>query len=568
MRHHSKTISFIAVNALFSCLIALPTGAAPTRDQVPLIATEGEKGSINLAIYQGKGSEMTTSPRMGTVPIKVCESTDCELFTMNYFIDVEGWTGHQWMWGQVTIGERFNKKAVTMAAPIDLTDVTKGFSAPSNAVTGWGDPNAYYRSVKDKPFAQGIYQSLSATSIGKVDMCLNFSVDRTFTTGADGNLFFDTRGYSEATYTILEDGKPFRTGNLPAATTGPTGPPSTLGLSVPMCGSGTLGSSLMSSFEGLSGGKTYVLTYALRGTSGPDISGTLTFITPSGCPTSDPNDTVSPRPYNFAVISSDNLFQSVVLVGNSWRLAGLVGKSLAPIYLSGNKTQPFKGRLAPNFLATTTERWRYIKEIDDWAQVLDQATPLSDAQVLAQTVYAGCTSAQVKVALSVDTSTIPQSDQGCSVKDGQVVPTSQKLCVLTAKVERLGVTASAVRKTTTPVSLLVAYSIATIGNFALTTTTSPTVLNTLPVVTTTQPKQSTSSVVRNKSLSASTLAKTGKLVVAKSDKVTLKISTGSKFCKVANNKLFGLKKGICKVLITKVSSKKNIKRATVNVTVK
>ncbi len=557
-----KVISAIAANVLLLSLVVTPVTASPTRDQVPVIAVEGEKGVVSVFVYMG-GYEDTQSlipsSQSASVSIKACDGTDCETFNMNYFIDVEGVTGHKWLWGSVTIGERFQKKPITLAAPIDIADASKGYSTASNSVSGWADPNAYYRNVKDKPFAQMVYQTLTATSIGKVDMCLNYTADKNFILGVDGYLKLDMTGYTNATFEMLEDGKPFKNGVLPAASSGPTGPPSTSGIAIPMCGSGTLGSSLMSSFDGLSAGKSYSLSYTLSGSAVASISGSLSFITPTGCPTGDPQLISSPRPFNFAVISPDNLFQSVILVGNSWKLDGLIGKSLAPIYLSGNKTRPFRGRFGPKDFATTTEKWKYVKEIDDWAQVLEGATPLTDSQVLAQTIYSGCTPSQVKVALSVDTSTIPQSDQGCTVTDGQVVPTGQKICVLTAKVERQGVTTSGVRKKATPVSLLVAYSITSLGTFK-TNGTMPTVTNKQPVLT--------AKVQKSKSLTASALAKSGKLVVAKTDKITMRISSGSKYCRVVKTKLLGLKKGTCKVAITKTSSKKKIKRVTVSVTVK
>jgi hypothetical protein len=578
-----RVISAITANVLLFSLAVFPATASPTRDQVPVIAIEGEKGVASVFVYLGgyesSPSSIPTS-RSSSVSIKACDGTDCETFNMNSFIDIEGMTGHKWLWGSVTIGERFGKKPVTLAAPIDITDASKGYSTASNPVTGWADPNTYYRNVKDKPFAQMVYQTLTATSIGKVDMCLNFSADRNFVIGVDkqlsydlgttSHLFYDTSGYSSATYSILEDGKPFKNGVLPAASMGPTGPPSTSGIGIPMCGSGTLGSSLMSSFDGLSAGKSYSISYTVSGAAVADITGSLTFITPTGCPTGDPQSISSPRPFNFAVISPDNIFQSVILVGNSWKLDSLIGKSLAPIYLSGNKTQPFRGRFGPKDFATTTEKWKYVKEIDDWAQVLEAATPLTASQVLAQTLYSGCTPSQVKVALSVDTSTIPQSDQGCTVTDGQVVPTGQKVCVLTAKVERQGVTTSGIRKKATPASLLVAYSITSLGTFSLqssTTTSAPVASSTVPPVSIAKPILR-AKVQKSKTLTANSLAKSGKMVVAKTDKITMRISSGSKYCRVVRTKLLGLKKGTCKVTITKTSTKKKTTRASVSVTVK
>lgn len=468
MRSSSKPIATGLLMIFVICCGVIPaTAAAPTRDQVPIIATEGENGVVNANIYLGKSNELTNIPMSGSTSIRACDGVDCQIFVMNYFGEAEGWTGHRWIWGSITVGDRFAKKPITLAAQVDLADVNKGFSAPSNTVTGWGNPNDYYVTQVDKPFLQIVYQSLTGTAIGRVDTCINYKADKIFSYDTYGHMYFDTSSYSTSQFSMLEDGRPFRTGNLPVMMSGPPGPPTTPGLSGNLCGSGILGTSNLSSFDGLGPGKTYSLTYTFGGVGVPDLTANLTFITPGGCPTSDPKLNPTPRPYNFAVISSDNVFQSVVLTADSWRINSSIGKSLAPIYLSGVKTQPFNGKLAPNFLATTTEKWKYIKELDDWAQILEGATPLTGSQVRGQTIFSGCSDTQAKTTVTVDTSVIPQADQGCTVDQGQVIPVSQKICVLAVKIERQGVSAFSVRKSAEPISLTVSYSITSIGTFTL-----------------------------------------------------------------------------------------------------
>ena len=444
-----------------------PVTAAPSRDQVPIIATEGENGNVSVYAYLGKSIELPNIPMSGTTSIRACNGDDCQIFAMNYFGEAEGWTGHRWMWGSVSIGERFTRKPITLAVQADLADINSGFTAPSNSVTGWGSPNDYYLTQVDKPFLQIVYQSLTATTIGRVDTCFNYKADKVFSYDTYGHMYFDTRAYSTSNFSMLENGNPFRAGSLPVISTGPSGPPTSPGLTGNMCGSGTLGTSNLSFFDGLSAGKTYSLTYTFGGVGVPELTASLNFITPGGCPTTDPRLNPAPRPYNFAVISPDNLFQSVVLGGDSWRNSSNIGKSLAPIYLSGSKTQPFNGKLGPNFLSATTEKWKYVKELDDWAQVLDGATPLTGSQVRGQTIFAGCSDTQVKTSVTVDTSIIPQSDQGCSIAQGQVIPVSQKICVLAVKIERQGVSASSVRKSAEPITVTVSYSITSVGNFTL-----------------------------------------------------------------------------------------------------
>ena len=74
------------------------------------------------------------------------------------------------------------------------------------------------------------------------------------------------------------------------------------------------------------------------------------------------------------------------------------------------------------------------------------------------------------------------------------------------------------------------------------------------------------SVKVNKTIAAKTVALGGKLVVAKTAKVTLRVTSGATTCKVVGATLKGLKKGSCKVLAS-VKTGSKTKTATVTVTV-
>ena len=74
------------------------------------------------------------------------------------------------------------------------------------------------------------------------------------------------------------------------------------------------------------------------------------------------------------------------------------------------------------------------------------------------------------------------------------------------------------------------------------------------------------SVKVNKTIAAKTVALGGKLVVAKTAKVTLRVTSGATTCKVVGATLKGLKKGTCKVLAS-VKTGSKTKTATVTVTV-
>ena len=94
-----------------------------------------------------------------------------------------------------------------------------------------------------------------------------------------------------------------------------------------------------------------------------------------------------------------------------------------------------------------------------------------------------------------------------------------------------------------------------------TTTVAPTATTVAPVVTL------KASVKAGKTITAKTVARGGKLTVAKTAKVTLRVTSGTKVCKVVGATLKGLKKGTCKVR-TSVKTGTKTKTATVTVTVK
>ena len=103
---------------------------------------------------------------------------------------------------------------------------------------------------------------------------------------------------------------------------------------------------------------------------------------------------------------------------------------------------------------------------------------------------------------------------------------------------------------------------------APTATTAPTSNTVAPTSNTVAPGASLKASVKvGKKISASTVARGGKLTVAKTAKVTLRVTSGTKVCKVVGATIKGLKKGTCKVRAS-VKTGTKTKIATVTVTVK
>jgi ABC-type phosphate transport system substrate-binding protein len=87
-----------------------------------------------------------------------------------------------------------------------------------------------------------------------------------------------------------------------------------------------------------------------------------------------------------------------------------------------------------------------------------------------------------------------------------------------------------------------------------------------PVTATTIPATTSASVKLNKTVKASVLAKLKNLTIAKTSKVTMKVTSGTKNCKVVGTTVKGLKKGSCKVRVS-VKTGTKTKTATASVVV-
>ena len=535
--------------------------ASPTRDQLPPIALQGKDGNLSVMVFLGVGTAVISIPMMGQVPVRVCDGSDCEVYTTNYLSSVEGYSGHRWVTLDLSIGQRFNKRPVTAQVPTDFLDSSKGWSVASNAVTAWSDPQVWFQRQASRPLLDITFATLDSTTMTKADLCANYREGLTWTSSMSSFSALDITGYTTARYDLYENGALKKTQDVSSSLSGQT--------SIPGCGTGAFGPFSMTRIDGMTAGRSYKLIYTLSGAGKTDLTATMDYVTPGACPTGDIVLPPSPRAYYYGALASDGTILSYAMTGLAgWRFDGLLGSRLGPVYFSASKVGPFKGKLLD--IKTSTEKWRYLSDVDDWALVLDAAVPQSATNVLANTVFADCSSTSVKATLKIDESSVPAAQQGCAIDGNEVVPLRPGKCIVKADVTSAGVSSSGVRKKTTPVSVTMNYVISSIGTFtrSATTTTSSVVT---PLRATAAPKAvrlrngaviAPRSTVKKKSvLSARAL-----LSPSKGSTVVRVVSKTPTVCRASGASLRMLKAGTCRY-VASVKRKGKTSSATISLRV-
>lgn len=533
--------------------LATQTGyAAPSRSDVPPILLNGEDGTLGLFIYVGPSMENTSVPMMGSVPVKVCDGTDCENYTGNFTNDTEGYSQHRWLNVQISVGQRFSKRAVTAQVPTDLVDGSKGWSTASNAVTGWTDSQAWFRSRSSRPVLEVQFKAIESSNLSRADLCANYREGGTLTKNISGYSAFDLTGYTTLKYVLTENGTQVKSEDLSSSMASMT--------SIPACGGGIMGSGVMKTIEGLTGGKSYKLTYTLSGAGKTDVTATLDFITPGGCPSGEIVLPPSPRAFYYGVIGADGYLKSYLATGTyPWRIESVLGDRLAPIYFSASKVGPYNGKLLK--VRDSTEKWRYVKEVDDWALVVDNATPIAASGLLAYTVFAECTSTSLKPTLSLNEATVKAADQACVIENNTVVPTKAGQCIVKAQVPAAGVSSSSVGKRSTAREVTMNYVFSSVGTFSRTSSTT----------TSSGASASTGSCsvvlsAKKKSATNSSLLKCAGLSTKRGETVSVK-SNSTQVCTTTRTGIIRKAKGTCKLTVRVMNKTKVVSSRSVSLSV-
>lgn len=502
---------------------------------------------LDSIVYVGLGSENTSLPMMGTVPVRICEGTDCEVYTANYMSDTEGYSMHRTISPRVDIGTRFGKRPVTMQVPTDLVSASSGWSSASNAVTGWSDPTVWFKSRSSRPLLEVQFKGIDRTTITRADLCANYREGAELATSISGISVFDLTGYTTARYVLFENGSQVKTEDL-SSTIAAT-------RSIPACGGGVLGSGFMRNIDGLTAGKSYKLTYTISGPGKPDATATLDFVAPGACPTGDIILPTSPRGFHFGLLGTDGTLKSYYATGTyPWRYESIVGARLAPIYFSASKVGPYKGNLYG--VRDNKEKWRYVPDIDDWALVVDNAVPVTAANVLSYTVFADCATASLKPTLALAESKLPVRDQACQIVGNEVIPTKPGQCIVTATVPSTRVSAATARSTSSSVAVTMNYVFSSLGSFTTTTTTTTTAA--APRATVSDGKRCSTVLSATRRTATSTqLLKCAGLKTTRGQTIAVKITAASKnVCTARGSSIVRKKKGTCAATIQVKQGKK------------
>jgi hypothetical protein len=215
-------------------------------------------------------------------------------------------------------------------------------------------------------------------------------------------------------------------------------------------------------------------------------------------------------------------------------------------------------------IKTSTEKWKYISSLDDWAKVVENAESMTAKTVLGNTVFADCTATQVKTTLSIDETTTPAASQACVIEANVVKPTAIGPCYVKATVDNASVSASGVRRFSAPAIVQMNYSFTSIS--AAVTSNTPTTPGSTPAISPTVKLAPTVKVAHT--LSGKAIASYAKLTVASTSKVSLRVvRTSAKVCRVVGTSLKGLKAGTCKVTVSVKPKRGATKSKTVSVKV-
>lgn len=515
-------------------LIFLPVDAshAKVSSKITPVAQQSRNGQLSLGVFLGEDPGSGGLVQQTPLQIRVCDESNCEIYTAMSGNSWEGYSSHLWRWTNLDIDAKFKDRPITAQVPIDLLDGQNGWSQASNPVTISStvsfDPMSFYRKQTTKPLLEIVYSAIDPTEMKRVDLCVNYREEFEVQIG-DGPSPFISFGlnaapYPSIRYDLYENGRLKKTHNFDTSWSPIMGAPS-----IPGCDTGTLGSFLLTAINGLKPGQTYTLVYTLSGPTSDDLVTSLDFVTPGGCPTGEVILAPSPRTFHYGILEQDG-----TLVSYQW--GHMFGQDLppriAPIYHSGSKVIPFNGVLTD--IRTSKEKWRFLRDIEEWALVLNDAAPQTPADTLAKTVFANCSSSKIRAQLSIDESTTPATEQGCTIINNQVVPLRPGVCKIDVAV------APRVKKSSVAQNRVISmnYVVTKLGK-------------------TKKLRNGATLTPRTASQKGSTISSTSLLSPSKGSKITRLSSRTKSVCTVKGKNVRMVKKGTCRYTATIVRKGKS-----------
>lgn len=457
-------------------------------NQAP-VAFDGHNGNISAEqLLQQPSSwdpEQKNRYSLDAYPVKVCSRNFCEIIPASYEVYALDPVSRT-LSRRVTLSvmERFNRQAVSLSFPIDESNLSMGWTPPSNEVTGWVDLVGLNKTVANDKAIEFSIRGINSFSISEVRACFNRVEDVPFVNNSTplslspDELYLDLTGYDSATYELIEDGVLVQSGRIKDAeyVSSPfppfySGPNDWRRWGGRMCGTGNFWSFEPMNFSGLKSGAAYEIRYFVNGSGKPQLSGKVQVVTPGGCPTSplSPNpftkdNIASMRPNSIAYINSEGEFLGLLPTDtHDWRAqSAFSANRIAPVINSQITSPPYFGNITAEKIKT--EKWQYIRETNDWALVTDGDSGITAIRTLRGTVFANCTSDQISI--TAQPISLTAQEITCKIVYDQIVPTAPGICYVRVIVKRKGVSASSVLKNSAATTINVPYKFTSTSKFA------------------------------------------------------------------------------------------------------
>ena len=412
---------------------------------------------VHVERYQGK-MPVGTRSNFEDVPIEVCDSISCQTVVTGLSGATDSNVGSFVVSASVPVPHSLNGRVLTFSFPKDLQNPGVGFGPKSNAVDSSKNRFDGLGDIVDKPLMQITYANLHSNEINNVGVCFNnngtdlFVGHSNYPTSIPDHI--DLTGFEEGRYSLSNGKSVVQSGSLSAGVNREY----FVNRKGGMCG-GEGGSGTVFPYQRLTGlvpGTVYTLTYTLTGSGKREIVGSLRFLTPDGCPSGDIGELSLPEPWSYAAIDADGrlIYPFTSVIATSW-VKDLVGKRVAPLYVTAGKSWPLKNRSAPDW----PNMWKYIPEFDDWAQSIDGQFAITTQTIISATIYAKCAPSSLKITVTALTEREAQAEQFCIVEHGQVIPIGDGPCLLKVVVSRLIASKTSVSKFGSPTVLKVPFTI-------------------------------------------------------------------------------------------------------------
>lgn len=412
-------------------------------------------GRVHVEKYYGKMRLGTTNTYPNQV-VEVCDPATCQTVSVEFRGTTDSNIGDYVLETSVPVPTAFNGRILTFAFPNDLNNHSAGFGPKSNAVDTSKDRRDGIGAVTGKPLMQIKYGNLFSNEINNIGVCFNNDGSGLYVPhdGVMVSDHIDLSGYVEARYALYSGTRVVESGPLAGANSN-----SAMNQRGGMCEGDSPGGGTVFAYQrisGLSPGTVYSLNYTLSGPGKRDISADLKFLTPGGCPSSDVGELTGATPWGFLRIDSNGkiIYPFTTAIPASW-VKGLIGTHVAPMYATATKRFPLLHRNSADW----PNMWRYIPELDDWAQSVNGEFVITTETIISATMYAQCPPSDLKVTVTALTEQEVGAKQFCEIENGEVIPTGQGPCLLKVVVSRVIASKNGVQKMSVPTTLKVPFFI-------------------------------------------------------------------------------------------------------------